>query len=169
MNEETELEEIDNEILRELSLDGRKSYRTLAKELEKSPVTIKKHVEDLEEKGIIKNYGIGIGYEKLGYEIIALIELTIAKGEMIRIENEIAIDPHVFGVYDLTGTYDAVILARFKQRGELNALVKRINGIDSVARTNTHLVLNVIKEGISFGDLLKYEKEKDKSLEDKST
>lgn len=160
MKEDLEMEDVDSEILKKLSLDGRRSYRNLAEELEKSPVTIKKHVEELVERGIIKNYGINIDFEKLGYDIIALIELTISKGEMIKVEEEIANDPHVFAVYDITGTYDAIILARFKIRSELNNLVKRINSIKSIVRTNTHLVLNVIKEDTSLEDLIEYERAK---------
>ncbi|MHA1724984.1 MAG: Lrp/AsnC family transcriptional regulator [Promethearchaeota archaeon] len=149
-----ELEEIDIEILKKLSVNSRKSYRKLAKELEKSPMTIKKHVENLEQRGIIKNYGINIDYEKLGYDIIALIELTISEGNMIQIEQEIADDPHVFAVYDLTGTYDSIILVRIKSRSDLNNLVKRINNMKAVVRTNTHLILNVIKEGTDLAKLM---------------
>ncbi|MHA1804978.1 MAG: Lrp/AsnC family transcriptional regulator [Promethearchaeota archaeon] len=149
-----EIEEIDIEILKKLSVNSRKSYRKLAKELEKSPMTIKKHVENLEQKGIIKNYGITIDYEKLGYDIIALIELTISEGDMIKIEQEIADDPHVFAVYDLTGTYDSIILVRIKSRSDLNKLVKRINNMKAVVRTNTHLILNVIKEGTDLAKLM---------------
>jgi Lrp/AsnC family transcriptional regulator for asnA, asnC and gidA len=149
-----ELNKIDFEILKVLSHDGRTSYRQLAKMLGKSPATVKKHVEDLESSGIIKNYGINIDYEKLGYEIIALIEITVDKGKMLEVENEIAKNPNVFGVYDVTGEYDSIILAQFKSRADLSQMVKEINSHEHVIRTNTHLILNVIKESTSLTDLM---------------
>jgi DNA-binding Lrp family transcriptional regulator len=152
-----EIEDLDFEILRMLSDDGRKSFRELAKELEKSPVTIKNHVDQLEKQGIIKNYGVNLNYEKLGYDIIAFIEITISKGKMLEVEKDLAHLPNIYGVYDVTGTYDAIILARFKTRNELSKLVKKINSYEYVVRTNTHLILNIIKEGTNFTDLLKYE------------
>lgn len=140
----------------------RVSLRRLAEVLEKSPVTIKKHIERLEEKGIIKNFGVTIDYEKLGYNIIALIELTISKGRMLEVEKDIATHPNVYGVYDITGEYDAAILARFKSRDDLSDLVKMINSYEYVVRSNTHLILNVIKEGTDFENLIKHEAEKGK-------
>ncbi|MFX1590645.1 MAG: Lrp/AsnC family transcriptional regulator, partial [Promethearchaeota archaeon] len=101
---------LDTEILKKLSVDGRVSFRQLAKDLgHKSPVTIKRHIEELEANKIILNYGAKINYEKLGYEIIAIIEVTISKGKMFEVEEKIAENPNVFGVYDITGTYDALI------------------------------------------------------------
>ena len=50
------------------------------------------------------------------------------------------------GVYDVTGTTDAMILAKFKTRRELNNFVKRILRMPFVERTNTRVVLNTIKE-----------------------
>ncbi|MHA1671918.1 MAG: Lrp/AsnC family transcriptional regulator [Promethearchaeota archaeon] len=149
-----DIDEIDKEILRILCQDGRKTNNAIATELEKSPVTIKKHVEELEQNKVIKEYGAHLDYDKLGYNIIAVIELTISKGKMLEIENQIAKNPNVFAVYDLTGTYDALILARFKDRSELSAMIKEIHKSPEVERTNTHLILNVIKELTTSKELI---------------
>ncbi len=149
------LGDLDLKILMKLSEDDRISLRQLGKELgNKSSVTIKKHIDDLEEKGIIKDYSVIIDYEKLGYDIVAIIELTIDKGKMLEVEEDISNHPNIFGVYDITGTYDALIIAKFKTREELSQLVKKINGYEYVMRTNTHLVLNTVKEGTNFTDLI---------------
>lgn len=148
------IEDVDLEILKILSKDGRESYHKIAKDLEKSPVTIKNHIKDLTKKGIIKNYGIQIDFEKLGYNIIAIIEVTISKGKMLEVEDKIAQHPNIFAVYDITGTYDALIFARFKSRDELSAMIKKFHLSPYVERTNTHIVLNVIKEESSLGKLL---------------
>ncbi|MFW9941006.1 MAG: Lrp/AsnC family transcriptional regulator [Candidatus Thorarchaeota archaeon] len=157
-----ELSDLDIKILTKLDEDGRLSYRHLARDLEVgSPVTIKSHVENLEEKGVIKNYGVQINYEKLGYDIIALIELTVSKGKMLEVEKKLAKIPNVFALYDITGTYDALILARFKTRAELSEMIKEeIHTSPYVERTNTHIVLNVIKEETSFNELIEIEREK---------
>jgi len=149
--------ELDIEILKKLSQDGRISLRQLASDLDKSPVTIKNHVEKLDNAGVITNYGIQIDYEKLGFDIIALIEITVSKGKMLEVEKNIAKNPNVFAVYDITGTYDALILARFKSREKLSEMIKRIHTSPYVERTNTHFVLNIIKEHSSLSELLKEE------------
>lgn len=152
------IEELDLNILGILCEDGRRSHRSIGIKLDKSHLTIKKHVDELEEKGIIKGYNANIDFEKLGYEIVAIIELTISKGKMLEIENDIAENPNVFGVYDITGTYDALILARFKTREDLSKMIKKIHTSPFVERTNTHLVLNTIKEENAFIKLIEKEK-----------
>jgi Lrp/AsnC family transcriptional regulator, leucine-responsive regulatory protein len=154
MNEKN-LEDIDFEILKILGQDGRETYHSISKKLDKSPVTIKRHVSELEDSGIIKNYGATIDYEKVGFTIVAVIELTTSKGKMIEMEKKVAENPNVFAVYDITGTYDALILARFKDRSELSAMIKEMHKYPEVERTNTHLILNVIKEESSLGKLIK--------------
>ena len=151
--DEKNLDDIDIEILKILSEDGRETYHSISKTLDKSPITIKRHVNELEEAGIIKSYGVTIDYEKIGFNLIAVIELTVSKGKMIEIEKEIAENPNVFGVYDITGTSDALILARFKDRSELSAMIKDIHKSPEVERTNTHIILNVIKEESSLKKL----------------
>lgn len=157
----SDIDDIDIKILKLLTKDARKSYRQIERDLKdfvKSPITVKKHVESLQEKGIIRDYGATIDYERLGFDIIAMIEITISKGKMIKVEKDIAQDPNVFGVLDLTGEYDAIILARFRSRTDLSDMVKKINSFEYVIRTNTHLILNVIKEGTDFSELMEKEK-----------
>ncbi|MBY9012201.1 MAG: Lrp/AsnC family transcriptional regulator [Candidatus Lokiarchaeota archaeon] len=150
-----DIDELDIEILKTLSVDGRKNKSTIAEDLKRSPNTIIKHINNLEETGVIKNYGAQIDYEKLGYNIIALIEITVSKGKMLEVEKKIAQNPNVFAVYDITGTYDALILARFKTRAKLSEMIKNeIHASPFVERTNTHIVLNVIKEEGSFAELI---------------
>ena len=154
------VEDIDLNILGILSENSRENFNQIALKLGNSPVTIKKHVEDMEQKGIIKGYGIEIDFEKLGYDIIATIEITVSKGKMFEVENDIAENPNVFGVYDITGDYDALVFARFKTRTELSAMIKKLHSSPYVERTNTHIILNVIKEGSYFVKLLDKEKTK---------
>ena len=156
--DQSSINETDLDILKILSKDGRESFRKIAQELEKSPVTIKSHVDELEKNGVIKDWGVHINFDKLGYDIIAIIEITISKGKMLEVEGEIAKNPNVYAVYDITGTYDALILARFKTRAELSEMVKDIHASPFVESTNTHMVLNVIKEKSSLIELLEKEK-----------
>ena len=158
--EDKELPSIDDtdlDILAILSEDGKIKYHHIANKLGKSPITIKSHIDKLEESGVIKNYGIEIDYEKLGYNIIAVIEITISKGKMLEVEKDIAKNSNVFGVYDITGDYDALILARFKSRFDLSDMIKDLHASPNIESTNTHLILNVIKESSSFNELIKKE------------
>ena len=46
----------------------------------------------------------------------------------------------------MTGEYDAIVVARFKSREDLNDFIKRIVATEFVERTVTHVVLTTVKE-----------------------
>ena len=62
------------------------------------------------------------------------------------IENEIAKTANVVAVYDITGDYDATVIAKFKDRAGLNAFIKNLLAIPHIRRTVTNVALNIIKE-----------------------
>ena len=78
------------------------------------------------------------------------------------IETKIATDPNCLAVYDVTGEFDAVIIAKFRSREDMNAFVKRVNAIPHVERTYTMLALDVVKE--APGILVEKPKEDDVKL-----
>jgi DNA-binding Lrp family transcriptional regulator len=100
----------------------------------------------MESEGIVKAYTALLDHEKLGFELTVVTEITVSKGRLLEIENEIARLPNVCCVYDLTGMADAAIIAKFKTREELSKFTKHILSLPNVERTNTHVVLTTVKE-----------------------
>jgi DNA-binding Lrp family transcriptional regulator len=150
-------DELSMRMMQELGKDSRMSFRALSKKLGVSTSTVIQKVRALERKGVIQGYSVLFDYEKLGYELTAIIEMVARKGRLVEAEREIAQLPHVVGVYDVTGACDAVVIAKFKNREELNKFVKHLLGMKGVEKTNTHFVLNVVKE--DFDHLLTHKKD----------
>jgi DNA-binding Lrp family transcriptional regulator len=140
------LDETDVNILKALTLDARLSSRQIAKQCNISIGTVLSRIKKMEKEGIIKGYSALLDHEKLGYELTVLSEITVSKGRLLEMENEIARYPNVCSVYDVTGLTDAVIIAKFKNRDELSKFTKRLLALPYVERTNTHVVLTTIKE-----------------------
>jgi len=141
-----ELDETDVKILKTLTFDARLSSRQIAKECEISIGTALSRIRKMEKGGIIKGYFALLDHEKIGYELTIVTEITVSKGRLLEMENEIARIPSVCCVYDVTGLTDAVIIAKFKNREELGRFTKRLLALPYVERTNTHVVLTTIKE-----------------------
>lgn len=139
------LDDLDKSIISILQDDSRLSYRQIAKRVGVSAATVMNRIKEL-EKEVLKKYTVILDYEKLGYDAEVLIEVRIAKGRLLEVEKEIAHDPNVFAVYDTTGDFDAVILARFPNRRKMDAFLKKIQKYDFVERTNTKFILNTIRE-----------------------
>ncbi|MEM1559641.1 MAG: Lrp/AsnC family transcriptional regulator [Candidatus Bathyarchaeia archaeon] len=142
------LDEYDIRILRELQRDARISYRELAKKVGLSTTAVISRVKALEEEGVIEGYTAIVNPELVGYDITAIIEVVVSRGYLVEVEKEIASNPSVICVYDITGETDAIIIARFRNRRELSAFVKRILAMPHVDRTITHICLTRVKEDL---------------------
>ena len=141
-----EIDKLDKDILNLLIDDSRLSYREMARKTKVAVATIMNRVNKLEKERIIKRYSAVIDYEKLDYDVEVLVEVRISKGKLFEVEGKIAIDPNVFGVYDITGDFDCVILARFQSRRSMDAFLKKIQKFDFVERTRTTMILHTIRE-----------------------
>lgn len=141
-----DLDETDVKILKTLVSDARLSSRQISKKADVSVGTVLSRMKRMEREGVIRGYSAVIDHEKMGYQLTALIEITVSKGRLLEMENEIARMPNVCSVYDVTGLTDAFVIAKFKGREELSRFAKRLLALPYVERTNTHLVLTTIKE-----------------------
>jgi len=65
---------------------------------------------------------------------------------LIEIQEKIAKDNRVYAVYDVTGDFDSMIIAKASNREDLDDLSKNVLSIEGVERSVTHLVLNTVKE-----------------------
>jgi len=140
------LDEIDFKILRELLSNARLSCRQIAKRVGVTTGTVLSRMRRMEREGIIRGYSAILDHEKLGYELTVITEVVVSKGRLIEMEREIAQHPSVCSVYDVTGQTDAIIIAKFKNRRELSNFTKTLLALPYVERTNTHVVLNTVKE-----------------------
>ena len=137
---------LDERILSELRVNSRLSFRQVAEKLHVSPASVMAHVREMEQSGIILGFGMDLNYPKLGYDLMGVIHVTIRKGALLSVQREIAKIPEVLSVYDVTGDADSLVIVRVRHRSELSRVVKRILKFEHVERSNTSVVLNVIKE-----------------------
>jgi DNA-binding Lrp family transcriptional regulator len=140
------MDKTDERILKNLMTDGRLSARQLALKLGMSTVTILTRIKKMEKAKIIRGYTALIDHEKIGYSLTAIIEIIAKNDKIVSIEDEIAKFENVCGVYDITGSTDTIVVAKFKERNELSTFVKNLACISNVENTITHVVLNTTKE-----------------------
>jgi DNA-binding Lrp family transcriptional regulator len=138
--------DIDLQIIKLLQEDCRLSFNKIARKLGISVGTAFNHVKNLEKNGILKGYTVIVDSVKLGYSLTALMLIQTEGSYLTHVENEIAKTANAVAVYDITGDYDAAVIAKFKDRASLNAYVKNLLALPHIKRTVTNIALNVIKE-----------------------
>ena len=140
------IDDLDIDILRSLNENARKSFRDIAKELHISLTTVSNRVKALERNGVIQGYIPVLDATKLGYDIMVVIGIKVIHGKIVETERDLAKENGVFAVFDSTGEWDAIVMARFHNRGELNTFVKKVLDHENVDRTYTQVVLNITKD-----------------------
>ena len=135
------LDDTDRRILSVLQRDARASMRRISEEAGVSLGTVSNRVRRLEESGAILGYTVLLDPEMAGWELTVVIGLRIQKGRLIEIQEKIAKDPRVYGVYDVTGDFDSMVISRARDRSDLDDLSKNVMSVDGV------LIDTLLEEG----------------------
>ena len=140
--------ELDKRIIEMMCNSSQGSYRQLAKQMGVHPTTLIQRVKTLEAKGVIKGYRAKVDYVAMGYDYNGLVQVYTDNIESV--EKELVNIPEVAAVYDVTGEADVVVYLCCLDRDEFSAAVKRINNLPGVVKTNTSVILNIVKPESDF-------------------
>lgn len=137
---------LDVKIIESLSEDGRKSLRSVAEELDVSVTTISNHLDEMEEKGVIKGFKPVLNYPELGYTVTCALMIK-AEGDSIRdLVDELEEEDSLLYVYEITGDFDVIAIGKFRNTEEMNDMIKKLLNSPMVKETNTNVVLSTVKE-----------------------
>ncbi len=103
-------------------------------------------IKRLETAGVILRYVPILEEGSLGFDLAAVVGLKISKGKLLEVQRRLARDLRVFGVYDVTGEWDSILMARFKSMRDLDTFVEKLLASENVERTYTQVVLNIMKQ-----------------------
>jgi Lrp/AsnC family transcriptional regulator, regulator for asnA, asnC and gidA len=140
------LDSVDLQIIRALEDDSRVSLRKLAKRVGLTPNILHNRINSLERDGVILGYAPIVDSAKMGYSLTAIIMIQVEGEHIVEVEAEIAKGTNVLSVYDITGDYDAVVFAKFRDNAALNSFLKNLLTTRFIKRTTTLIALNAIKE-----------------------
>jgi len=139
-------DELDQKIISELNRNARQSFREIARAVGTSVTAVIHRIKRFEKTKVIKGYIPVVDQEYFGLNLIAIIALRISQGMLLETQKKIAEDRRVVAVYDITGEWDSLVIAYFKDRQDLNEFIKALLSQKNVDRSVTHIVLNVVKE-----------------------
>ena len=140
------LDSVDRAIVEALCEDARLSHRQLAQRVGVAQGTISNRLRKLEAEGVIQGYAPILNAESVGWGMTVMAGLCIEKGKIMDVQKHISSDSRVFAVYDVTGDWDSMVLARVQNREDLDNLTKTVFTLDGISRSYTHVVLNTVKE-----------------------
>ena len=139
------IDQLDMKIIRSLSGNARKPYKTIAQELSVSDATVRKRVRKMLDEGIIKEFNVLIDYHALGRIIKAFIGLRVNPSKIKDIVKSLESNPDVQVLYRTTGDVDLFVEVIFKDMEDLNTFLESELSIDGVTGTVVNLVIGPYK------------------------
>ncbi len=141
-----EIDNIDKLLLQELVADSRQSLRSISRKIGIAVSTASSRLERLKESGMIKGFSAELDHEKMGYGLTAIITIRTRQAYTEEVEKAIADMKNSTAVYSVAGSFDAIVIAKFKNRNEMRAFIREILKIEKVQRTESHIVMGTFKE-----------------------
>lgn len=133
-------------IIERLEEDGRSSLRNLAEDMGISPSTISNRFHNLEEEGVIRGFGPDIDYEKVGFDITAVIEVTVDSENIGAVAESLEDKDGITSIYVVTGNTDIILVCKFIDRRDMYGFLKDLQKEDGIGETKTKVVLDAPKE-----------------------
>lgn len=150
-NLQTELDEIDHELLRLLSQNARMTNADLAEAAGIAPSTCITRVRSLVSRGVITGFSANINPSSVGLSSQVLISVTLragARSHLADFMNEMRSLPEVIQVFFLGGSEDFIVHLAVRDNDHVREFVlENLSSNATVASTRTNMVFEHFNKG----------------------
>jgi len=141
-----EVDKLDLEILRMLQGDSRIPFTEIAQKLKLSESTIRKRVQALQKKGVIKKFTIEIDPSTIGIRAVAIVGVDMDPTELLTAAQKLCEIKEVRSVATSTGDHMIMTEIWTKDGRELTKLItEKIAKIDGVKKICPAIILEKLK------------------------
>jgi len=141
------LDAIDFAILSELTGNARKTLKELSSRINLSAPAVATRIRKLESDSTIVGYHAVLDYEKLGYEITAVVHVALPPERRDAFRAVIREKPRVISCDQMTGDYSIMMRAVFRGRREL---AEFLGEMEPFGKTRTQIVLASLQEPFGY-------------------
>ncbi len=141
----TKIDDTDEELIKILSEDSRKSFKDIAEELGLSVITVRKRVQRLIDEEIIKKFTIELNPDIFGNRITSLVTIHPAAHRQNEIINKIAKLKEIEEAHLMTGGCGLSMKVHVNSLVDLNDFIEKVRGIQGVISIENCVVLRKVK------------------------
>ena len=132
----------EQQLLRLLQENSRRTVSDLANELGLSRATVKQTMERLERSGVIQGYTIKINPHYQQQQVSAYIMISVIPRKTADIVRQIHKVPQLDMLCTISGQYDLIAKVTEATTEALDNSIDRIATLDGVEKTLSHIVLS---------------------------
>ena len=131
------MDHIDREILQILQQNARTSLKTIAEKTYLSSPAVSARIEKLEKDNVITGYQAQINPMKLGYHIIAFINLNVMPEDKQKFYKYAESIPNILECSSVTGEYSVMMKVAFESTMQLDQFLGQLQ---KFGKTSTQIV-----------------------------
>ena len=142
------IDELDKRILNILQENARTSNAEIARQVGMAPSAVLDRVRKLEERGVIKGYGVQLDGQSMGLGLLAFVFVrTDDMAGEDKVTSALALVPEVLEVHHVAGEDCFLVKVRAANTEALGRLLtEKFRTIKGVSATRTTIVLRTSKE-----------------------
>lgn len=146
------MDAIDLKLIGLLQKNARYSLKQLAEKVFLSSPAVSSRIERLEREGYLRGYQAEVDEEKLGFHIIAFINLEMTPKQKATFYPFVNSCPNVLECYCVTGQYSMLLKVAFPSTQELDSFIGRLSRFGN---TQTQIVFSsaVRPRGVQIGEM----------------
>ncbi|MEM2738502.1 MAG: Lrp/AsnC family transcriptional regulator [Candidatus Bathyarchaeia archaeon] len=141
-----EIDEVDQKILKLLQEDARLPFLEIAQKLRLSESTIRKRVQALKEKGVIKRFTVEINPAMIGLNTVAIVGIDVDPPKLLEVAQKLCEFKEIRSVATSTGDHMIMTEIWAKDGRELTRLIsEKIGPIEGVKKICPAIILEKLK------------------------
>lgn len=146
----SELDQIDRNILTHLASDGRISVAELSRRVNLSKTPLNARIRRLEQEGYILGYRAIIDPKRLGLPHVAFVEVRLndtRKAALEAFNKAVRALPEVEQAHMIASNFDYLLKVRTKDIAAYREVLgEKISALPHVANTSTHVSMEAVKD-----------------------
>lgn len=141
------MDSIDQRIVSQLVINARSSYADVGKQVGLSAPAVKRRVDRLLERGVLRGFTAVVDPEALGWGTEAFVEMH-CRGNVLPARIRARLEPltEVVAAYTVSGAADAIVHLRAANIHHLESALETLRALDIVDRTVSTVVLSTLLE-----------------------
>ncbi|MEM3579190.1 MAG: Lrp/AsnC family transcriptional regulator [Candidatus Bathyarchaeia archaeon] len=140
------MDEVDQKILKLLQEDARLPFLEIAKKLKLSESTIRKRIQALKERGVIKRFTVEIDPAKIGLNTVAIVGIDVDPPKLLEVSQKLCEFKEIRCVATSTGDHMIMTEIWTKDGRELTRLIsEKIGPIEGVKKICPAIILEKLK------------------------
>jgi Lrp/AsnC family leucine-responsive transcriptional regulator len=148
------MDKIDKAILYQLQRNSKLNTKEIANRVGLSITPTYERIKKFEKQGVIKSYVALLDLDKVGKQVIAFCQISLAIHSIKKLNNfrnNISNLPEVMECYQVTGDYDYIIKITVNTISDLhNFINKKLASIEGISKMRSAVSVDIIKETTAF-------------------